>query len=79
MSAILPTALALACSALGSARVLAQATVVAPPSAPAEVRTYQWAVRLASSGGGGSPTEVIEPAVTVRVTVYGRWELVPRP
>ena len=29
--------------------------------------------------GGGAPTEVVEPMIPVKVTVYGRWELVSTP
>jgi len=32
-----------------------------------------------SSANAQSGTEVIEPAIKVRVTVYGRWELLVRP
>ncbi len=31
------------------------------------------------AGEGGAPTVVVHPTVTISVTVYGRWELVPRP
>ena len=33
----------------------------------------------AEAGDGGAPTVVVHPMVTVSVTVYGRWELAPKP
>lgn len=34
---------------------------------------------MAAGGGGSTATVVVHPMVAVSVTVYGRWELVPKP
>jgi len=50
------------------------------------VGRYEWddvalrGVTLGTAGGvaDGTPTVVVQPSVPVSVTVYGRWELIPR-
>jgi hypothetical protein len=32
-----------------------------------------------SRGAAGAPTDIVQPSVPVRVTVYGRWTLIPKP
>jgi hypothetical protein len=34
---------------------------------------------MRESGYAGAATEVAAPAISVRVTVYGRWTLLPKP
>ncbi|HYK09585.1 MAG TPA: SIMPL domain-containing protein [Gemmatimonadales bacterium] len=70
--------------AIASAGGLALGRVLSIRTESADPENYDWNFNGVGVAGGvvprnAAPTEIVEPNLTVSVTVYGKWELVKKP